>query len=59
MKKTIEMVLIYGQEFINQLLNYLSPYRHIRYADSNFARDLENQKLVIGYYFFLSGAVIS
>lgn len=36
----------------------LPPYGLISYANSNFAKDPENRKLVIGYCFFLNRAVV-
>lgn len=35
---------MFSQEFVKQLLRNLSPYELISYADSNFAKDSENQK---------------
>lgn len=33
------------------------PYGVVDYADSNYARDIDNQKSIIGYYFFLGGVI--
>lgn len=35
------------------------PYKLVRYANSNIARDPKDQKSVIGYYFFLNKVVVS
>ncbi len=59
LKGTIEMGLIFGQETANCHLREAPPYGLIGYADSNFAGDLENRKLVMGYSFFLNRAVVS
>ncbi len=53
------MGLIYGREIANHLLREPPPYGLVGYADSNFARDPEDRKSVMGYYFFLNRAVIS
>lgn len=33
-------------------------YELVGYADNNFARDTEDQKSVIGYFFFLNRAMV-
>lgn len=55
----MEMGLIFGWELANQLPRDPLPYRLIGYADRNFAGDPEDRKSVMGYYFFLNGAVVS
>lgn len=58
MKETIKIRLIFGQKSTKQLLKYLLLYRLIDYVNCNFAKDLKDQKLVIGYCFFLNGDII-
>ncbi len=53
------MGLIYGREIANRLPRELPPYSLVGYANSNFAGDPEDRKLVMGYSFFLNGAVVS
>lgn len=53
------MGLIFGQELVKQLPKNLLLYGLIGYTDSNFARNLEDQKSVMGYYFFLNRVVVS
>lgn len=36
----------------------IKPYGLIRYADSNNANDLKDQKSVMRYYFYLNGTVV-
>lgn len=31
----------------------------VDYANSSYARDLEDRKFIMGYYFFLKGAIIT
>ncbi len=54
LKGTINLGLVYGRS-----TRHPPPYGLIGYADSNFARDPEDRKSVIGYCFFLNGAVVS
>lgn len=42
----------------NCLLRKLPQYRLIRFANSNFANDFKNCKLVISYYFFSNRLVV-
>lgn len=37
----------------------LFSFRLIRYGDSSYVRDLEDKKLVMGYYYFFNRAIIS
>lgn len=53
LKGTINLGLVYGRS-----TRHPPPYGLIGYAD-NFARDPEDRKSVIGYCFFLNGAVVS
>lgn len=59
LKRTMEMGLIFGRESANRLPRDPPPYRLIGYADSNFARDPEDRKSVMGYCFFFNGAIVS
>lgn len=56
------MRLIFGRKLNGRLYPSLtSPplYGLIGHMNSNFAGDLEDQKSVMGYYFFLNGTVVS
>ena len=59
LKGTIEMGLIFGRESAERSPRDPSPYGLVGYADSNFAGDPEDRKSVMGYCFFLNGAVVS
>lgn len=54
LKGTIQMRLMYGRTPNNPFLYGLTGY-----ADNNFAGDPADRKLVMGYCFFLNGAVVS
>ncbi len=59
LKETIQMGLIFGRVSINRrLLQDPSPYGLVGYTDSNLAGDSKDQKSVMGYHFFLNGAVV-
>lgn len=36
-----------------------SPFRLIRYGDSSYTRDPQDKKLVMGYCYFINGAIVS
>ena len=55
----MELGIIYGRETKNRLPRDPPPYRLTGFADSNFAGDPEDCKSVMGYCFFLNGAVVS
>ena len=55
LKGTMNLGLIYGRTTTRDS----PPYGLISYADSNFAGDPEDRKSVMGYCFFLNGAVVS
>lgn len=65
LKGTMHLGLTYGSplQFTEQtkapIPTNTEPYSLIGYADSNYAGDPEDQKLVMGYCFYLNGAVIS
>ena len=59
LKGTIEMGLTFGQESGERPPRDPLPYGLVGYADSNFAGDPEDRKSVMGYCFFLNGAVVS
>lgn len=59
LKGIMNIDLIFSWEIANHLLKKLPPYGLVKYLDSNFARDLENWKSVISYYFFLNRVVKS
>ena len=59
LKGTIEMGLIFGRESAERWPRDPSPYGLVGYANSNFARDPKDRKSVMGYCFFLNGAVVS
>ena len=56
---TIHLDLVYGQRLDRSSLILSPPYDLIGYGDSNFVEDPEDKKSVIGYCFFLNGAVVS
>lgn len=56
LKQMIDLGLIYDRKLDSKIP---PPFRLSRYIDSNFAEDPEDQKSVIGYYFFFNGAVVS
>lgn len=59
LKKIMQMGLVFGRaNGIGQLPQDLPLLRVRDYANSNFVRDLEDKKLVIGYCFFLNEAVV-
>ena len=58
LKGTIKMGLIFGRESAERLPRDPLPYGLVGYADSNFAGDPEDRKSVMGYFFFLNGAVV-
>lgn len=47
LKSIIKIDLIFGQKIANCYLRKLLSYSLIRYADSNFTKDLKNQKSVM------------
>lgn len=57
LKGTMEMGLTFGRGAANP--RRPPPYGLIGYGDSNFAGDPEDRKSVMGYCFFLNGAVVS
>ena len=50
----MNLKLVYGQTTVKNSLSY----GLIGYADSKFAKDLKDYKLVMGYFFFFNGAII-
>lgn len=59
LKDTIHLKLVYRQRPDRSSLILPAPYGLIRYGNSNFAEDPEDRKSVMGYCFFLNGAVVS
>lgn len=54
------MGLVFEEESQQDLaLRDPPPYGLTGYADSNFTRDSEDRKLIMGYCFFLNGVLIS
>lgn len=53
------MGLIFGHRGYGSSPRAVSLHGLIGYADNNFAGVPEDRKSVIGYYFFISGAVVS
>lgn len=43
------MSFVFGKELNSYLPKNLPPYSLIGYVNSNFAKDLKNQKLIISY----------
>lgn len=54
LKVTMQLRLVFGRKTKNQ-----SHYSLISYADNNFAKDLKDQKSVMGHCFFLNKVVVS
>lgn len=62
LKGTMQMGLVLGKEsnsYLHPSPTSPSPYGLISYTDSNFAGDPKDRKSVMGYCFFLNGAVVS
>lgn len=62
LKVTIHLALTCDQKIIGQIIEERecpSPFGLIGYADSNFAGDPEDRKSVMGYCFFIGGALVS
>lgn len=63
--KAAKRVLKYFKETIHLEITYeagevkLLPYKLTGYADSNQTGDLEDHKSVMGYCFFINGAIVS
>lgn len=58
LKDTIDIGLIFSQETANCLSKEPPPFGLVGYANNNFAGGLEDQRLVMGYYFFLNRAIV-
>ena len=56
--RVMELGLIHGQELNSWMHRDPTPYGLLGFADSNFARDSEDWKLVIRYCFFFTGAIV-
>lgn len=54
LKGTMNLEFLYGQIIVKDSF----PYSLISYIDSNFARDPEDCKLLIDYYFFLNRTIV-
>ena len=59
LKGTMHLELVYGQRPDGSLPISPAPYGLIGYGNNNFAGDPEDRKSVMGYCFFLNGAVVS
>lgn len=59
LKGKIQLELVYGQRPDGCSPIDPAPYGLVRYGDSNFAGDSEDRKSIMGYCFFLNGAVVS
>lgn len=59
LKKTIEIDLTFGPKSAEQPSRNLLLYGLVGYTDSNFTGDPKDRKSVMGYYFFLNGAMVS
>lgn len=55
----MHLELVYGRRPDGSSPISPAPYGLIGYGDSNFAGDPEDRKSVMGYCFFLNGAVVS
>ena len=58
LKDNMQMGLVFGKEVNSYLPKDPPPYGLIGYAESNFAEDPADRKSVMGYCFFLNGAVV-
>lgn len=56
LKEMMQLGIIYGT---SSSTDSSQPYGFVGYADSNYAGDPEDRKSVIGYCFFINGAVAS
>lgn len=60
LKGTVQMGLIFGEvNATGRLPQDLPLYGLVRYVDSNFTKNPEDHKAIIGYCFFLNSAVVS
>lgn len=59
LKRTMQLGLVYGRTSDGKSPTLPPPYGLIGYANSNFAGDLKDRKLVMKNCFFLNGAVVS
>lgn len=59
LKVTMHLELVYGQCLDGSSPTSPAPYRLVGYGDSNFAGESEDRQSVMGYCFFLNGAVVS
>lgn len=58
LKSTMDISLIFDQKIANYFLRKSPPYNLVDYVDSDFVENLEDQKSVMGYYFFLNRAIV-
>lgn len=58
LKRTMRLGLVYGSSQ-NDVLAASSPFGLIKYGNSSYAGDLKDKKSVMGYYYFLNGAILS
>lgn len=59
LKRMMHLELVYGRRPDGSSPISPAPYGLIGYGDSNFAGNPEDRKSVMGYCFFLNGAVVS
>lgn len=60
LKGTITLDIEWGNNFAGyQLGGRYGELRIVKYANSNYAGNLEDKKSIIGYYFFLGGAIVT
>lgn len=59
LKGTMHIGLVYGSLFQSKVPAAPSPFGLIGYGDSSYVGDPEDRKSVMGYCYFLNGAVVS
>ena len=58
LKGTMSLGLIYGRDAAHLMESY-KPHGIVGYADSNYAGNPEDRKSIMGYCFFMNGAVVT
>lgn len=63
LKDTMHLGLIYRSQIKNKKKIKASIksslFKLVRYRDSSYTRDPKNKKLIIRYYYFINGAIVS
>lgn len=58
LKETINLEIVWGSDLVGYKEKY-SLIRIVSYANSNYARDLKDQKSIIRYFFFFGEKIIT